>query len=336
MQLGKSVLPGVFDDHDGRGGHVQANLDHGGRDQHLNLTRVEFGHDLLAGCGIDSAVQQTHAVRLHQLTQAIVLFADRLEAPFRGVLFDAGIYHIGLATSGELVVNEAPYLRKFIRGAQVRAHLPAPGRQFIQHGHIEVAVGREPEGARNGRRGHHQQVWVEALANEFFPLHHAEPVLLIDDHQAQSLGLITFVDERVRADRQRCLFSVRRGADVARVKGDGHVQFLEPVAEPGEMLLGEDLGWCHERDPKARFDGHQCGTGSDHRLAAADIAMQESAHRVVSLQVGANFTQHLGLRRRELELELLKKGFDQLIVPATRLPLGLFAKGRPPGCKTPL
>ena len=66
--------------------------------------------------------------------------------------------------------------------------LAAPWGLLIKHADVEVAVQSQPEGAGDGRGGHHQQVGIATLAQESFSLGHAEAVLLVDNHQAQSLG----------------------------------------------------------------------------------------------------------------------------------------------------
>ena len=66
--------------------------------------------------------------------------------------------------------------------------LAAPWGLLIKHADVEVAVQGEPEGAGDGRGGHHQQVWIATLAQESLPLGHAEAVLFVDDDQSEPLG----------------------------------------------------------------------------------------------------------------------------------------------------
>ncbi len=62
----------------------------------------------------------------------------------------------------------------------------AARRQLIDHAHVEVAIERHSQRARNGRGGHHEHVRGHLrLGLHPRPLCHAEAVLLIDHHQAQ-------------------------------------------------------------------------------------------------------------------------------------------------------
>ena len=62
----------------------------------------------------------------------------------------------------------------------------APGRFRGELGHIEVAVQRQKQRARDWRRGHDQDVGIpgSSLLLQRKALSHAEPVLLIDDSKA--------------------------------------------------------------------------------------------------------------------------------------------------------
>ncbi len=75
-----------------------------------------------------------------------------------------------------------------------------PGREFVEHGDVEIAVDGHAERARDGRRGHHEDVRVLALAAEREALEHAEFVLLIDDDEAELVRGEAVVEQRVGAD----------------------------------------------------------------------------------------------------------------------------------------
>src|SRR5207302_3975889 len=48
VELGEAKAVGVVDDHDGRGRYVDTDLDHRGRDQHVELALLERAHRAIA------------------------------------------------------------------------------------------------------------------------------------------------------------------------------------------------------------------------------------------------------------------------------------------------
>jgi hypothetical protein len=80
------------------------------------------------------------------------------------------------------------------------------------------------------------------------------------------------------------------------------------------VLFGENLRRRHERDVEAAFQRHQRGAGRDRRFARADIALQQTAHRMRAAHVRADFAQDAGLRSGEFETELREERFDEVVV----------------------
>ena len=87
---------------------------------------------------------------------------------------------------------------------------PAARGQLVNDRHVQLAVERQPQRARDGRGRHHQQMRVVALAHELLALRHAELVLLVNDHQAKVLRREPALDQRMGADRERRLAAGRR------------------------------------------------------------------------------------------------------------------------------
>src|SRR5207244_12275149 len=78
-----------------------------------------------------------------------------------------------------------------------------PARRLrMQVGHVEVGVDHLAERAWDGRRRHEQDVWLEApgLRLQLPSLLDPEPVLLVDDRQAEPREGDRFLEQRVRAD----------------------------------------------------------------------------------------------------------------------------------------
>ncbi len=150
---------------------------------------------------------------------------------------------------------------------------------------------------------------VHALLLERQALPHAEAVLLVDDGQAEPGEFDAFLDQGVRTDHQCRLasadFCERRRLVLfllaARQPGDFQPERRQPLAQLAVMLLGEDLGRRHQRGLMAGLDRLQHRQRRHHRLAAADIALQQALHRMRLGQVVRHLLPDALLRRRELE-----------------------------------
>ena len=64
----------------------------------------------------------------------------------------------------------------------------------------------------------------------------------------------------------------------------------------GKMLTRQDFGRRHQRRLAAGLDGARHGKQRHHRLAGADIALQQAQHAVGLGEVGVDFGQRLLLR----------------------------------------
>src|SRR5262245_41219650 len=58
MELRETEALSVLDQHDGRVGHIDADLDHGRRHEDVNVTRLEFAHDAILLLEAHPTVQQ--------------------------------------------------------------------------------------------------------------------------------------------------------------------------------------------------------------------------------------------------------------------------------------
>ena len=95
-------------------------------------------------------------------------------------------------------------------------------------------------------------------------------------------------------------------------------QWLKPFGKISEVLFRQNFCWRHQRDVEAAFNRHQRAARRDRRFSRANIALQQSPHRVRAAHVRANFFQDIRLRRRELETELCEERFHQTIVTTAR------------------
>jgi|GEM_PF-4980467 len=78
------------------------------------------------------------------------------------------------------------------------------------------------------------------------------------------------------------------------------------------MLLGQNLGGRHQRALPARADGHRRGQRRHHRLAGADVALQQPVHGLRAGQVLRDLLDHAALRLGEPERQ---RGEQPLVQP---------------------
>ena len=194
--------------------------------------------------------------------------------------------------------------------------------EFVDHTHVEVAIERHGEGARDGGGGHHQYMGrVLTLAPEFGALGDTEAVLLIDDDHTQTGKLHRILDDGMGAYE-----------DVDRTVQESVEHFLSPLAfhnacEQGypyihifqeahdglQMLLGEDLRGCHDTGLIAVVDGDEHRHQGDERLARAYIALQQTVHLTAAASVFTDLADHpfLGFRQWERQVVVVE-GIEHL------------------------
>ena len=194
----------------------------------------------------------------------------------------------------------------------------AAGRRAGDHRDVEVAVEGQRQRARD-RRGRHVERVRRAPADGRPPphlvaLHDAEAVLLVDDHhgrsaKATSPWIRACVPATMAASPEAMRARApRRSAAVRRLVSSSQAHERAEQRPHGlEVLLGERLGGRHEGPLMALLDGAQQGVHGDHRLARADVALQQPAHGGGTLEVGVDLGdgvdlvggQHEGQARQE-------------------------------------
>ncbi len=75
-----------------------------------------------------------------------------------------------------------------------------PGRQFVDHGKVEVRIDGHRQRPRNRGCRHEQDVGTFALFPQRRSLHHPEPVLLVNHGQAEAPEFCALLDKGMRAD----------------------------------------------------------------------------------------------------------------------------------------
>ena len=168
----------------------------------MDAVRAKVRHHAFLFFGDEPPVQQADLRRREFLLQPLPFRDDGLEVAAVRFL-DARVNEVGLPPFLEFAANEVKDLRQFVGGAQKGLEAPAPGGQLINHRNVQIAVERQSKCARNGCRGHHQQVRITAFAHELLALGDAEPVLLINDDQAEVVRREAGLNQRVRANGQK-------------------------------------------------------------------------------------------------------------------------------------
>ena len=276
-------------------------------------------------------------MRRQQLADRLILARDRLDllrilGLDRWILVgsdDPRIHHVGLAPLIQLVADELPNLRQRLRIAHVGSNFTPSRGKLIKNAHIEIAIQRESQRSRNGRRGHYQQVRIQrsraAFAKQGLALGDAEFVLFVDDHQAQTFQGHPILQQRVRtnphlrsADNQLSRARILAGATAAGSQRRGNPQRAEPLRNRAMQLLSEDLGGCHHGYIPSALQRHERGQRGDNRLARTHVALQQSAHWDGPGKIGAQLPQNAHLRPGEFKSQSREKGFHQPVVSGAR------------------
>ena len=334
MELRDAEPVGVEDDHDRGIRHVDSDLDHGGSHEHVELTLAERGHGGLLLRGGHPTVEQSEP------TVRELVPTEPREGLLRGgdleflALLDKGTHHIRLLAGRDALPHVAPH-HLLVEGPvrPSRHDRCSPRRELVEHGHIEIAVHRHRGGSRDRSRGHNEHIGhaIDALVAERGALLHTEAVLLIDDDQAETREVDRLLNEGVGADHQvdgavgessEHLPTIRSGDPVGKqldpkrtiaeeVVAIGHRDPIEQSSNALMVLLGEHLSRRHERPLMPSLDRDEERRHRDNGLARADIALEESVHRMSRGEVGVDLAQRSALRPGERERQRRVESFDE-------------------------
>ena len=197
--------------------------------------------------------------------------------------------------------------------------------------HLEVAVDGQGKRARDRRRRHVQDVRGAALG-QGLALLDPEPVLLVHDGDGQIAELDRLLDQRVRAYRdvrvaggdRRARGRVLGRRERARQQDATDVELPQEVLDREQVLLGERLGRRHQRALAARLDGAEECVQRHHRLARADVALEQALHRPLAAEVGIELRDRALLVAREPERQRRPVALDQRAGSAQRPRTQLF------------
>ena len=150
---------------------------------------------------------------------------------------------------------------------------------------------------------------MQPLLPQRRPLNHAEAVLLVDDHEPETLELHALLHERVGAQDQvhparlqvGPHFPARGPLDRARQQRHAKARGRQEPLDVQIVLLGENLGRRHEGHLQAVLHRDDCRLQRDDRLSRPDIPLQQPIHRARLLHVGDDLRQRLFLGSGRLE-----------------------------------
>ncbi len=172
---------------------------------------------------------------------------------------------------------------------------------------------------------HHQDIDLCAAlapARERHALLDAEPMLLVDHREREIAPRHIRLEQRMRAHQYADLARREpRQQRVARAAllAAGQQRDLHPGAR-GKLLQGrvmlarQDLGRRHQRRLRSRLDRVEHGEERHHRLAAADIALQQPQHPQRRRHVAGDLGERLALPHGQRE----GQGADHFLVQRAR------------------
>ncbi len=284
VQLGETEHVGTFHDEGVGIGDVEPGFDDRGTDEHVELLFPERDHHLFEGVlahlavgGGDTRLRDELAQprrgrvdRLHPVVDEENLALSQQFAPDRC----GDLPVVARADEGE---HRVPFLR---RGVD-RRQLPDTGDRHLQ---------------RPGNRGgaHREHVHRGPHLLQVFLVLDAEPLLLVDYHQAeilevgrgrqQPVGSDDYVDTALGEPFQHSLL-LGRGIE-PRHRPHGHRECRIPLGERLQMLLDEQRGRDENGDLLAVLHRLECSPHRNLGLAVADIAADDPVHRDGFAHVG--------------------------------------------------
>ena len=307
------------DDHHRRVRDVDADLDDGRRDEHVQLAIGERAHRRVALLRRHAAVQEREP---HSLERAGAKLLVRLDGARRALFtisrVDPRRHDERLLAGSDVLAHPGPDLRQGIGRPDLGPDVLPARRQLGKDREVQIAIDGLGQGARDRRRGREQEVRVDPLLAERRALAHTEAVLLVHDREPELLERHAVHNERVRADDDvegavrepdEDLAPIGR-ADARREEPHGRPAVREERRERAEVLLGEELGRRHERGLGTRCDRDPRRERGDDGLPRPDVALEKPRHRDRPPHICADLGEGLLLAVRERERQPRKPALE--------------------------
>ena len=299
----------VLDDERVGGRVVDAALHDGRGDEHIDLFGRELDHHVLDLARAHLAVRHAHARLGRGLVHACHSVIDGLDAV-------GHVVHLSAAT--HLQANRRAHHVGVVL-PHVHDHGTTPGRRRGDQAHIAHAARGHLHGSRDRRCREREHVNLLAQVLELLLVLHAKALFLVNDHQAQVLGVHIGGKQTMRADEHvdRTLGKRLERALLLRRRAEA-AEHLDLKAKRGKalkerlvVLLGQNGRGTEHHDLAAGVHALKRRAQGDLGLAKAHIAAQQAVHGLGRLHVGLNVSDGLQLvarlvvRKALLHLDLL-------------------------------
>ena len=348
MQGRQSKALAILDDHDGGVGHVDAHLNHRGRDEHINLTALKGIDDPVllprrhaTMKALDGKPRQRQAqsvelgcriVQRHRDSHAALVVTSDTGHVFQLIGRVARLHkradHIGLLALFVRLADGAVGQVAARLGEHARRDARPRNRSMADDARVQVAVDRERQRARNRRGRHNEQVGTRALGAQGIALAHTKAVLFVDDDKRQMLKRYVVRKDRVgsKEDVERARFQLRmdllalgrrRGT---RQERPGHASLREQGAGLIGILARQHTRRRHNAGLSTRIGRDGQRAGGDGRLAGTDVAQQQAVHHATTI---AHVVQDVLERSLLLVAQRKRQGFlESRQVLARRVGIG--------------
>ena len=304
MQLGQPESVSVLDNHQGRLGNVDSDLDHRGADQGSDGSITKALDRAVLGARVHAAMQNAHGqTGKRSVGQFLGSFHHR--APLSGAFYPR-TDHVHPLTFGQHLAGAVVGVTAPCLGHDFSRHFTAR-RSLIEHGEIQVAIQSQGQGARNGSCCHCQEVRRWPLAQQKCALKHTESLLLIDHGKAQAMKRHRILEHRMRSNHHARptvgnKFPVVAPSSSTLPTGkQRHLVTLGGVQFVGTFppLKSQHLGRRKDNHLVAALDDRGCDEQGHDGFACSYVALEQPLHDKAASQVLINFHQRPFLSRRE-------------------------------------
>ena len=334
VELREPEAVGLLDDHDRRVRDVDADLDHGRRDEDVELPRLEARHHRAAVARAQAPVQAADAVAA--AARAVRSRSASASAARATFVPDSSM-------SGQTTYACRPssrWRRSRVYASELRSSVTQAVTIGFRSagGDASSLTSRSPKTVSASVRGIGVAVRWRTCglrpSTSALRCADAEAVLLVDDRDGEVVEVDLLLDQRVRPDDD---VRVARGdqlprggvlarADRAREQRDADAERLAELVDREEVLLGERLRRRHQRPLAPGLDRAQERVQRDDRLPGADVALEQPLHRRRAREVGVDLGDRALLVGRERERERRAVAVDELARLGERLRRGLLAR----------
>ncbi len=308
VELAQAEEVGALDEQRVRRGDVEAGFDDRRAHQHVGPALPEVDHHLLEVALGHLTVRGRDAGLRYELGDLLRRTVDRLHPV---------VDEEDLPLTRELAADRGGDLPLVVRPRERQHRVTLFGRRG-DDAHLADAGDRHLERARDRGGAHREHVDIEPQLLQLLLVLDAEPLLLVDDDQAEVVKLHLVRQQPVRTDDDVDLAvgdARQRGLHLGvglepRQRGDRDREARVPVGERRLVLLDEQRRRDQDRDLLAVLDCLERRTYRDLRLAVADVAAHEPVHRHDLLHVALHLVDadelvgRLDVGERVLQLAL--------------------------------